>query len=223
MNDFNQRLHAAWARGQGINLAGATYGRQHWGGFETATEPEPYYTFLAGLCAEYGCQRVLEIGTHTGGSAVAMARGMQAAGITTPRLVTIDLNTTSDSYLPHQPEAPFITKIVGDANNTKTVLDAIAAFSEQPIDMMYIDGDHMFEPTFNALATYSTLLAPRLVVIDDITLNGSMQLMWRFLKKAPAFHDIVNVADIIPAVRPLVDGHNAGFGVIQLRVDDESH
>jgi predicted O-methyltransferase YrrM len=216
MNRFHDDIHAAWQRGQQINLSGATYGRQHWGGFNTATTPEPYYYFLSGLCAHYKCQRVLEIGTHTGGSAVAMVRGMQAGACSAPRLVTIDLNTESDSYLPQQPEAPFITKIVGDANNTKTALDVMAAFSERTIDMMYIDGDHMFAPTFNALTTYAMLFSPRVIVIDDITLNSSMELMWRFLKKAPALTNIVDAAELIPDIRPLVDGHRAGFGVIEL-------
>jgi hypothetical protein len=67
----------AWTIGKSIDLSNIGYGPAHWkGGERFVSSPYPYYSFLAGLVQSQNCKRIFEIGTHYGGSALAMMRGI---------------------------------------------------------------------------------------------------------------------------------------------------
>jgi len=77
--DLRRLVELDWQAGQLIDLTGVGYGRIHWGNLTDISTPTvPYYQFLAGLAAFIEAETALEIGTHWGGSAVAILRGMRS-------------------------------------------------------------------------------------------------------------------------------------------------
>lgn len=81
----------AWLAGMAVDLAGIQFGPGVPGPQNKALVPgpHPYYCFLAGLVRSQGCSRILEIGTHFGGSALSMLRGIGDPA--RAKLVTVDI------------------------------------------------------------------------------------------------------------------------------------
>lgn len=205
-NDLRKVVRDSWEAGKSINLrnAGAVYGPAHWAhGKQFWDEPLPYYHFLAGLARSQGCRRVLEIGTHFGGSAVAMAMGVSAG-----ELVTIDITDKSEAIR----GVPGVRKLVGDANSESIIRDVIMHFGGKPIDLLYIDAAHTCHPTLLNFGIYTALLNPRYVVIDDVSLSPDMADMWRIIASGYPGR-AVNAALVVPEIRP----EGAGFGLIAHR------
>jgi predicted O-methyltransferase YrrM len=79
-------------------------------------------------------ERILEIGTFTGYSAICMAKGLRPGG----RLITIELNdeltSFAGSYFEKAGLAPVIEQITGNANQIIPTLNCI-------FDLVFIDGD----------------------------------------------------------------------------------
>jgi predicted O-methyltransferase YrrM len=199
---------AAWAKGQSFDLSGVGYGRHHAGNTnEISAKPRIYYPFLAGLAAHIGATAAIEIGTHWGGSAVAIARGMLSRH-PAPRLATIDVSTESENYLPLQAEARFISKIVGDANDPK-VIDQVRAMMPKT-DLLFIDAAHRAKPTLLNALLYGLLFSPEVIVLDDITHNESMREAWTILQ-AIYRRQSVDCSIVVPAIR-----RREGFGLIAL-------
>jgi predicted O-methyltransferase YrrM len=201
-------VRAAWATGQDFDLSGVGYGRRHAGDTsQISTTPTTYYPFLAGMAAQIGAKTAIEIGTHWGGSAVALMRGMLSRH-PQPLLVTIDISTESDNYLPAQPEARFITKVVGDANVPK-IVDEVRCLV-QTADLLYIDAAHTARPTLLNAFLYGLLFRPKVILLDDITHNESMQAAWAILRMIYPDQS-VDCATVVPAIR-----RREGFGLIVL-------
>lgn len=201
-------VRAAWAAGQSFDLSGVGYGRRHSGDTgEISTKPMTYYPFLAGVAAHIGATATIEIGTHWGGSAVALMRGMLSR-LPAPLLVTVDITTESDTYLPAQPEYRFMRKIVGDANNPKTVEQVRA--SVQKADLLFIDAKHTAQPTLLNALLYGLLFKPKVVLLDDITHNESMCAAWAVLQAIYPCQS-VDCSTIVPKIRS-----RTGFGLIAL-------
>jgi len=198
-------VERAWSSGQAMDLEGIGYGRIHWGNFrDIRTTPSSYYYFLAGLVKEVGVRRVLEIGTHSGGSALAIQKGFEGEpGL----IVTVDITRASNRTLQNHQN---IVKVRGDANKPRVVDKVLSAFGERPIDMIFIDGDHKFYPALVNYSVYSALLRPKVVCLDDITLNEEMRRLWRFLCQGIAHDRVVNAAEVIADIRP----GRPGFGLI---------
>jgi hypothetical protein len=196
----------AWLAGRAIDLAGIQFGPSFPGfkdkGFVPG--PYPYYYFLAGLVRSQGCNRILEIGTHFGGSGLAMLRGIGDPG--KAKLVTVD---TTDLNPALHGLAGF-TKLTGDANGETVVRDVVDRFDGSPIDLMFVDSSHNFMATASSVGVYALLLRPRLVVLDDIAFNEGMRALWSQLR---ATYEAVNCSDIVPAIRI----KECGFGLLRLR------
>lgn len=79
-------------------------------------------------------QRVLEIGTYTGFSAICLAEGLSPHGL----LYTIDVNNEIEDiarkYIERSPKAPQIQFLVGDA---KTIIPTL----KESWDLVFIDAD----------------------------------------------------------------------------------
>ncbi|QBQ54511.1 class I SAM-dependent methyltransferase [Nitrosococcus wardiae] len=202
-------LEEAWAIGQSINLEDIGYGRIHWGNKrDIKNTPGSHYYLLAGLVRFFSFRRICEIGTHCGGSTRAMYQGFE--GDEDTLIVTLDVTKESDKYLK---DFKGIEKIRGDANQRKQIEQVVEFFGGQPIDFLFIDADHKFVPTLFNYTIYSTLLRPKLVCLDDITLNPEMQQVWSYVQMSVPAGDAVNVAEIIPEVRP----GKPGFGCVLMR------
>ena len=122
--------------------------------------------FLEMLVAVSGARRVLEIGTFTGYSALAMAAGLPRGG----RIVTCDINEASVSlgrrFIEKSPHADRIEIRLGRA------LDTIAAL-DGPFDLVFIDAD---KPNY---VNYYEAVLPKLadgglIVADNTLWNGAV-------------------------------------------------
>jgi hypothetical protein len=200
-------VQEAWLAGKAIDLKGVQFGPslRSWSEERFHDKAYPYYFFLAGLVRSQACNRILEIGTHFGGSGLSMRRGIGDPN--QANLVTIDITDLN----PALHNAPGLTKLTGDANSEAMIQKVLEQFSGQMIDLMYIDTRHSFMPTALALGVYGMLLRPRFVVLDDISLTDGMRQLWSRLRTS--YEDAVNCIDVAPQVRV----EKCGFGLLRLR------
>lgn len=209
MIDLAHIVRRAWDRGADIGLEGVGYGRIHWDDkTKIATNPLQYYRTLAGFAALTHAQTALEIGTHWGGSGIAILRGMMANHGSETRLVTIDITTESDNYLPNMPEAPQVKKLVGDANKPEVIKNVMTEL--KGVDFLYVDADHSEMPTLLNFCIYNSLLCPNFALFDDIMLTDGMKAFWETMRAAFPDHT-VNCVDIIPETRG--PAPQCGFGL----------
>ncbi len=122
--------------------------------------------FLRLLVRLVGAERVLEIGTFTGYSALAMAEGLPPHG----RLITCDIDPDATRIAKaHWAKSPHGKKIdlrLGDARHTLAGLDG-------PFDLAFLDADK------TGYATYWDLIVPKmrpggLIVADNTLWSGEV-------------------------------------------------
>lgn len=200
-------VRAAWAVGRTINVSDIGYGPTHWESERgTHDSPFPYYRFLAGFVRTRNVRRILEVGTHHGGSIQAMLRGMD--GDSGACAVTVDISDIN----PKLRDIPGLRKLTGDANSESIIHQVVDAFAAEPIDLLYIDAAHYFVPTLTSLGVYNTLLRPRFIILDDIVLNESMSRLWSIIRLSFG-GEAINCSDVDTAIRHSV----CGFGVLRIR------
>ena len=196
----------AWLAGRTIDLAGIQFGPGFPGSQNKslAPGPYPYYYFLAGLVRSQVCSRILEIGTHFGGSALSMLRGIGDPA--KAKLVTVDITDRN----PALHGMAGVIKLTGDANGETIIREVVDRFDGSAIDLLFVDADHSFVATALSLGAYGLLLRPRLVVLDDIAFNDGMRALWSQLQ---ASYEAVNCSDIVPEIRI----KECGLGLLRLR------
>ena len=204
-------VEEAWRRGRTFDLSRIGYGRIHWGNkADIVSHPFSYYYFLAGLVNLLGCRRIVEIGTHQGGSALAMAAGLaDAAG---GRIVTFDITPDGTARFAGH---PVIRAFRLDANSSAAYEACLAEIGDARIDLVYIDAVHDFWPTMLSAAVYGLWMRARFLVLDDITLNAGMLRAWTSLRSRFG-DDAVDATEIVPQIRPPSDGTRPGFGFVRL-------
>ncbi|MBE9094358.1 CmcI family methyltransferase [Tychonema sp. LEGE 07203] len=205
---LKELVKQAWIVGNQIDLSECTYGVWH-DGKTVFTTPSSYYYFLAGMVRVNRLSKILEIGTYRGGSILAMHRDLEDKSVA--KLVTIDINLFEPERLKSFPE---IERIEGDSASAEVISEVVKKFEGEPIDLIYIDGDHKYESTMAAYSIYTTLLKPKFVIFDDITLNDSMFRMWRDILKTHGDR-VLNTVEVEPGIRP--ESTNPGFGISQVR------
>ena len=201
MTYVEKAISAAWDIGQHFNLDECLYGTPHWPG-DPPDRPSPEYFFLAGIACSWGCRRVLEVGTHMGGSILAIRKGI---GEALDQIVTIDPTDLSDPVLASHPE---IKKVQGSASDPTVISQVVELFGGNAIDLLYVDAFHDYEHTIQHYATFFTLLRPRVVVLDDIFLNPSMRKMWLDIRRTSP-QETSDTTVVSNEIRNL----SAGFGV----------
>ena len=192
---FHDLCQRAREIGDTIDITGCRYGLHS----RTKTDigETVYYRFLAGFTRLIGAKQVLEIGTHYGGSVMAMARGAASA-----KLVTVDITRKNE---PAFAAFPNIQRIQGDS--TKPVVAAkVSKLFSPPIDLIFIDSLHTKEAVLLNLKTYGHL-RPRYAVFDDIHINPTMDELWEELSAQYPHCDLSDITD----------RRRVGFGAIQLR------
>ena len=118
-----------------IDLSRCYYG-QHHGDGKFYDRPFTYYFFLAGFVAQLRYSRILEIGTHFGGSIFSMARGIEHAGLRqSGEIVTVDLRDRNSKQFRANPR---VKRILGDCFDERVVREVSSSFTEH-IDLMFID------------------------------------------------------------------------------------
>ena len=120
--------------------------------------------FLALLVRTLGARRVLELGTFTGYSSIAMARALPADG----RLITCDVNEeTTEIARRYAQEAGVVDRIdyrLGPA------LETVGGFDGE-FDLVFIDADKVNYVNYYE-ATLPLLAASGLMVVDNTLWSG---------------------------------------------------
>jgi predicted O-methyltransferase YrrM len=144
--------------------------------------PGEHYKLLAGLIRALGAKTVIEIGTFTGMSAVAIAEALPADG----RLVTFDLKPWREFPNTWLREEDFaggrIAQEIADIAAPGVIGRYAGLFAQA--DFIFIDGpkDGVTEPRFiDALASLELARKP-IVMFDDIRVLN-MVAIWRKLAR----------------------------------------
>jgi caffeoyl-CoA O-methyltransferase len=120
--------------------------------------------FLGMLAAMLGARRILEIGTFTGYSALAMAEGMASDG----QIVTLELDpkhaAAARSNIAASPHAERIEVREGPALETLASLDG-------PFDLIFIDADKAGYPAYYE-AALGLLASAGAIAIDNTLWSG---------------------------------------------------
>lgn len=194
----------AWYRGNCINLTGVGYGPAHWSTDEIVDSPYDYYYLLAGLVNITNVANIIEIGTHYGGSALAMSKGLSQydnSKILTFDVTDIGINKFKDHRV--------IKACQLNANTELAYNKSLKEFDT--IDLLFIDSYHEYWTTFLSLQIYTSFM-PSWVIIDDITLNDDMKKLWDKAVDRYGAKNCINATTVIPEFRPM-----AGFGIIYNR------
>lgn len=194
--EFFNLCQRARKLGDTIDITGCRYG------LHTRTKTDigetEYYRFLAGFTSLTGARQVLEIGTHYGGSIMAMARGAGPYA----KLVTVDITRRNE---PAFAAYPNIRRVQGDSTK-QTTATLVRSYFSPPIDLIYIDSLHTKEAVLLNLELYASL-KPRYAVFDDIHISPSMDELWAELSAKYPACDLSDIAD----------RKRVGFGAIQMR------
>lgn len=164
-------------------------------------------SFLGFLIRSAGVKRVLEIGTFTGYSALAMARELPGDG----ELITLDVNPDSvklaQEYWDRAPWGGKIKSVVGSA------LETIPKLQGQ-FDLVFIDADK------ENYKNYLELILPRLsgngmVVVDNVLWSGKVVRGSKYDDNNPStatlalreFNDYIKArGDLYATMLPVRDG-----------------
>src|SRR5580658_1802706 len=154
---MRKMVECAWAERKTFDLTGIGYGRTHWGRAEqTITAPFPYYYFLAGMVKITNASRIVEIGTHQGGSARAMAKALEGMG--EGKIITFDITPYGEEmFAGHH----LIRAYPCDANTETAFNHVVEHFGEPKIDLAFIDASHSFWPTLMNVLIYGQACAAR--------------------------------------------------------------
>ena len=202
----------AWSLRTEFDLSKVAYGTVHWGDFkQVLTEPFSYYYFLAGVVRLTGARRILEVGTHQGGSARALASGF--ADPANSRLVTFDV---TDHGVRMFKGHPSIKAYSFDANSEAAFETCLKEFGGPQIDVAFVDSTHEFWTTLQSFNLSAALLACPIVVLDDITLNESMARLWKLLRTRYGTANTIDAVEVVPAIREGGNGTRPGFGVVRI-------
>jgi cephalosporin hydroxylase len=201
----------AWNARTAFDLKGIGYGRLHhplWLN-KIIDEPFDYYFFLAGFVRTIGAERIVEVGTHWGGSARAMREGFAAPDKS--KIVTFDITKDGAQKLK---DCANVKAYSIDANTEKAVQIVLDEFGRKPIDMIYVDTAHKFWPTIQSFSLYSAIFRPRYAILDDITLNDSMKQCWTAITHLYGPERAVDCTKIVPQIRQ--SKTSPGFGLVRL-------
>lgn len=185
-----------------IDLSECYYGESHWSEL-FIDKPHDYYYFLAGIVAKLKCRRILELGTHFGGSIFSMAKGLEHVKQSQVEIVTVDIRDNNTEAFENN---KIVTRFLGNCLSPGIIQKIGHSFSGA-IDLLYIDSHHYYNHTRKCVDVYLKLVSPRYIIIDDIYLNDSMRQLWNELKNEHGD----NAIDITGYSRR---EENVGFGLL---------
>ena len=187
-----------------IDLSDCPYGETT-GPCSFIKRPTSYYFFLAGFVRLKRLNRILEIGTNSGGSIMSISKGLHEYGIASSQLVTVDIVTKNDEGFKKYPK---IKRVHGNSLDGGVIEEVVGHF-EKKIDLLYIDSLHEYTHTEKNIDVYGDSLKPRYIILDDIRQCDEMRRLWSELEEK--FGD--NAFD----ASDIVIRKGAGFGVIRCR------
>jgi len=186
---------SAYQLGEAIDLSAVHYGPHS--RTKRYYEMTGYYPLLAGIACKLGAKSALDIGTHYGGSAQALLAGMPSGG----RVVTVDIRQRNAEVLN---KIRGLVLVTGDSLDPRTVR-RVTTFLAPSVDIIYIDSFHNYDHTMQNIKLYSSL-SPKVIVMDDISINPSMAEAWAVLQAKYPTYDATELCT-----------RNCGFGVVAIQ------
>jgi hypothetical protein len=211
-DDLRDHVQEAFERGASIDLSGAVYGPDTGNDRGFLDTEMSYYRLLAGHMALTGGSTVVEVGTHFGGSTLALLAGLRAGGASDPRIVTMDVTDLNGERLSAEPE---ITKVLGDSTEAGFV-ESVSSELTGDVDTVYIDA---LKDAGFVLRTMHNLhragIDARWLVLDDISANESMRSLWDAIQAAAPDHSF-----LISAEFPHIRDPRYGYAIVDLAGSD---
>lgn len=159
-----------------------------------------------------GPRRVLEIGTDNGGTLYLLAWA------SAPDACILSVDVRAYGRLRRWLYASFgrrgqsVDTHTGDSHSAQTRTAVERHFRNQPLDLLFIDGDHAYESVRTDYELYAPLVRPGgLIAFHDIvdgpaTSVGGVPLFWREIRS-----DLRSVSEIVQS--PDQGGYGIGLGV----------
>jgi len=137
------------------------------------SKPPEWCRFLHVLAHELAPRTVVEMGTGVGISAAAIASALPPASL----MWTVDLRPESGEYARRLFNrlglSPFVV-----TGRFDEILDQVL-FEAEPVDLLFVDGHHQYQPTLDYTDQAAAYLSDRAVVVyDDISWSEGMQQAW---------------------------------------------
>jgi predicted O-methyltransferase YrrM len=200
-------LRQVFSYGKMMDLTGACYGPASWTVGKFITTTSPYYFFLSGLCKFLNFSKVIEVGTHYGGSTLAMLRGIQDQ--TDHKIVTIDVTNLNEEILN---ALPAIARIQGSGSSPEIQTKAVAAIGSRHCDLLYIDALKDKQFVLDTINGFLEKISVGIIILDDISISESMREMWEYISSQFGKYAF-NVSEIDSDIR----SPKVGFGVIFIK------
>lgn len=154
----------------------------------------PYYSLLFYVAKEFKPNVMVEIGTDEGIGTVHLALGNPKG-----KVHTIDIREECRGFLEgysFYKDIDNVEIITGDSQNV------VSNFSDEQIDMLFIDGDHTYEGEKRDYVLYLPKVKKgSIILIDDIG-NDDVRQVWDEIIDQPKVK--------LPWLRP----HEQGFGAV---------
>lgn len=192
--------HAA----KSLDVSGIVYGPSTQGGADIGSLL--YYPFLAGFAKWTGARTIVEIGTHAGGSTLALRAGQVSDG----KLLTADITDLNRPLL----DKAGVVKLVGDGSSEQ-VLDQIASLlGNAPIDILFVDGAKRHDFALAVIEGLADRCGIAWLLLDDVRAKSSIADLWAELQAAFG-KDAADVSDVAPDMREI----EYGLGVVKFGED----
>lgn len=208
LDDLRDHVREAYEVGLGVDLGDVVYGPATDGG-GYRDETMSYYALLAGHTAMTEAATVVEIGTHYGGSTLALLAGVRAGGAADARVVTMDVTELNVERLAQEPE---IVRLTGDSTELGFVRSLATQLPSPQSDLLYIDA---LKDAGFVLRTLHNVhlagLAPTWLILDDIQATDSMRALWDALAEAEPDH-----AFLLSAEFPHIRNPRYGYAILHL-------
>jgi predicted O-methyltransferase YrrM len=161
-------------------------------------------------------RRICEIGTSAGGTLYALTRIAESDAVIVSVDLTIPLATRSARARLARP-GQRVVSLEGDSHDEATRAAVEEAAGRQPIDVLFIDGDHSYDGVRADFELYSSLVRPGGIIglhdvnedfasrhdVQTVSISGEVPRFWRELKEHHRTEELIS--------DPEQDGYGIGL------------
>jgi len=150
----------------------------------SAAQPNKRARFLFRLAQHYQPQAMLELGTSLGLSAACLALGSPSG-----RLISLEGSAPIAALARTQMRRLSISNVdilTGTFDEQLNPLLENNALYSSGIDLVFLDGNHRYEPTLRYFSLLTDHMAPSSVILlDDIRWSREMEMAWKIICRDP--------------------------------------